>query len=276
MPPPVLEGGDKMKREYSYEEYMNTIKLLNRGLRITTVSRELGIPKSTLHYWRYGIYRPPSARWTPEPSKELAYVLGVLYGDGYIVREHGYHYDVELLVKDYGFAEVFSRNIAKVLNKRFRKPKRWGRSHNLWRVYYRSKAFYQWFREQNLNTLKQYIEYDRGAVKHFLRGLYDSEGYNYRCRKIFLYNNDLKLLNYIQQLLKKYFGIRAIGPYLVVKAGSIIIRRDGERIKANHNNYYIAISRKRDVQVFLSQVGFSIREKQLGLPRRRRQPKLHP
>jgi len=35
------------------------------------------------------------------------------------------------------------------------------------------------------------------------------------------------------------------------------------------NVYRIEIYRKRDVQIFLSKIGFSIREKQLGLPRRR-------
>jgi len=256
-------------RSYSYEDYIRAMELLNRRFGITKVSRKLNIPKSTLHYWRRGIYRPPSVRWMPKPSKELAYVIGVMLGDGYIVREHHYDYDIELKVKDYEFAEAFSRNIAKVLNKRFRKP-HWSESHNRWRIYYSSKAFYTWYRRQDLDTLKQYIEYDGDTVKYFLRGIYDSEGTNYRCRIISLANSDLELLQYVQYLLKKYFNIRATGPYLNKKARSIHIKKNGERIRTSHNTYCIEISRKRDVQAFLSKIGFSIKEKQLGLPRRRR------
>jgi len=125
-----------------------------------------------------------------------------------------------------------------------------------------------WFKERTLDMLKPYIEHSRETVKHFLQGLYDSEGYNYRCKQIFLSNNNLKLLKYTKYLLKKYFNIKATGPYLVAKAGSIHRNGDGKEIKTNHNIYYTAISRKKDVQIFLSEIGFSIKRKQLGLKRR--------
>ena len=96
-----------------------------------------------------------------------------------------------------------------------------------------------------------------------------SEGSNYRCRKIHLSNNNRDLLRYVQYLLERYFSIIATGPYLSIKAGRIGRKRNGEKIKTNHNNYYIAISRKKHVKIFLSEIGFSIRDKQLGLPRRR-------
>ena len=101
--------------------------------------------------------------------------------------------------------------------KKYREPKRWGRRPSLWRVYYRSKTFHIWFRGQNLDTLKQYIEHNRETVKYFLRGIYDSDGNNYKCRRIFLVNSNLKLLKYTQYLLKKYFDIRATGPYIQKK-----------------------------------------------------------
>jgi len=152
---------------------------------------------------------------------------------------------------------------------------RWSKTHNRWRVYYRSKAFHNWFKRQNLETLKQYIEDSKETVVSFLRGLYDSDGYNKRCRQIFLYNNNINILKYVQYLLRKYYNIIATGPYLHTRAGSISRRRSGEKIKTNYNTYYIAISRKRHIKIFLSEVGFSIREKQLGLPRRKL-PNPHP
>ena len=132
----------KVYRSYTYEDYMKAIKLLNKGSGITTVSRKLGIPKSTLHYWRHNLHKPSVTRWHPEPGKELAYVIGVMLGDGYL---HLYtcEYDIELLVRDYESAEEFSRAMAKVLDRNYKKLC-WSKPHNRWRVYYSSKSFYEW------------------------------------------------------------------------------------------------------------------------------------
>ena len=85
--------------------------------------------------------------------------------------------------------------------------------------------------------------------------------------KIFLINSNLGLLRYTQYLLRYYFNIKAIGPYLVTRAGTIM-ERSGKRFRRKVDVYTIEISRRRDAQVFLSRIGFSMREKQLGLPRR--------
>jgi len=243
------------------------MELLNQGLGPTEILRKTGIKKRTIEGWIYEGKIPPLARWHPEPSNELAYVLGVLYGDGYIVKEHNYNYNIELLVKDYEFAIEFSRGMSRLLNKRYMKPK-WSKAAGKWKVTYSSKAFYTWYKKQSLETLKQYIEYSRETVANFLRGLYDSEGYNYRCKRIHLSNNDEDLLRYVQYLFRKYFGIKATGPYLVTKAGTFM-ERDGKRYRRNGNIYQIVISRKDSIKIFLSEVGFSIKKKQLGLPRRR-------
>ncbi len=257
-------------RSYSYEEYLRAMELL-KDHGPTEVCRVLGWPitrKSLLSQWKNGKHKPPAAKWHPKPSNELAYVIGVLHGDGYLVKRHTYHYDIELLVKDRDFATEFSRKMAKLLNKRYMKPK-WSKKHNKWKIYYRSKAFHQWHKKQTVQSLKQYIEHGKETMANFLRGLYDSEGYNYRCRRISLSNNSIKLLYYVQYLLEKCFNIKATGPYLVTMAGTIHTKWDGERIKTNHPNYQIVIARKLHVQRFLSEVGFSMLEKQLGLPRRK-------
>ena len=197
----------------------------------------------------------------------MAYVLGVLIGDGYIVKEHGYHYDIEMLVKDYGFAEAFSEALAKMLNKNVKKPI-WSESYNKWRICYTSKAFHTWFRNQNLKSLKNFIGYDRDTIKYFLRGLYDSEGGHYRYvysygrrEEISLSNNDLELLHYTQYLLKNYFNLVTTGPYINKRDGEVSTKRDGEKIKINHNNYKIEIYKKQHIQRFLDNIGFNIRKK---------------
>ncbi len=260
-------------RSYSYDEYLRAMELL-KDHGPTEVCRILGWPttkKSLLHYWKYRKHKPPTARWRPEPSKELAYIIGVLYGDR-CIKVHSHHYDIKLNTIDYEFADKFSRALAKLLTKNVVKPV-WigiqrGRNYG-WEVTYSSKAFYIWYRKQTLETLKPYIEYNKDTVRLFLRGLYDSDGSNYRCKKIVLFNSNIELLYYVQYLLKKYFIIMIRGPYLNAKAGNISIKKNGEKIKTNRDNYSIVVFRRRYIQRFLNEIGFFITEKQLGLPRRK-------
>ncbi len=258
------------QKDYTPKEYQHAIELLNMGLGITTVSRKLNIPKSTLHYWKHKTHKPPQTRWQPKPTKELAYVIGVLLGDGHVRKKRNYLYIIELETKDEDFAEEFSRAIAKVLNKKLKKPKikhRKTRS-NLYRICYYSKAFYTWYKNQTLKTLKEYIEYNKECVKMFLRGIYDSEGSNCGCARISLYNSDLELLKYVQYLLRKYFNIEATKVHLAVKAGTKSTKKNGEVIITKKNCYEIAIYKKLHIQKFLREIGFSIARKQLGLPRK--------
>ena len=162
--------------------------------------------------------------------------------------------------------------MAKTLNKNYIAPK-WDKSNNVWVVVYCSKAFYIWYKQQNLESLKPYIEYSKETVASFLCGLYDSDGGHYiykrKYSQIYLSNNNLRLLKYTQYLLGKYFNIITTGLHINVKAGTENEMRNGKTAKTNHNNYLIAIYRKQYTEKFLSMIGFSIEEKQLGLPRRK-------
>jgi len=251
-------------KRYSPEEYQQAIRLLRKGLGLTTVSKLTGIPKTTLHYWRHNLCRPPSTRWTPKPSEALAYALGALDGDANL-HIQGSHHEIELSVKDHSFAKEFSRNLAKTLGKPYKEPT-YRRDRGQWRVYYKSKAFCIWYQKQTLQTLKPYIEHNKNTVKQYLKALYVSEGNNYRCKRITLSNSNLDLLHYVQYLLKKYFDITATGPY--------ICSRPGKKVKIGNwtgtirrNVYILAIARKSDVPRFLNEIGFSIKEKQQDKPR---------
>ncbi|PCN50419.1 hypothetical protein B6U99_04450 [Candidatus Geothermarchaeota archaeon ex4572_27] len=110
----------------------------------------------------------------------MACVLGVLLGDGWV---DGRDYRIALSVKDYEFALAFSHALAIGLNKPVKQPKQL--SNGSWRVVYKSKAFYEWYRSLlqrgDLTNLKEYVEYDRETVRAFLLGLFDAEGgYTYR------------------------------------------------------------------------------------------------
>ncbi len=192
-----------MRKARTIEEYQKALELLYKyKYSIRKVARELNIPRTTIQRWLKG--SKPILSWTPKPTPELAYVIGVLMGDGHLHLRKKNHYSIELEVKDLAFACEFSRTLAKVLNKPFRKPY-WRKDRHRWTVYYYSKAFYIWFKEQTLKTLKKYIEHDKETVGAFLRGIYDSEGSNWRCKRISVYNTSLMLLRYIQYLLNKVF-----------------------------------------------------------------------
>ena len=150
----------------------------------------------------------------------------MLYGDEYVYKINN-RYKIGLKVKDIEFAEIFSKYMARILDRKIKKPF-YIKRRNIWKVCYWNKAFYTWFKQQILETLKPYIEYNKDTAVYFLRGLYDSEGSNYMCRRIAPYNNSLKLLEYVQYLLGKYFNIHATGPYLNNRAGTIHAKRDGE------------------------------------------------
>lgn len=255
-------------KAHSYDEYKLAMELFKKGLGTTDVLRMLGWPKTrktTLYFWKYNKHKPAIARWIPEPSSELAYIIGVLIGDGslYVNRRH---YGIRLKVKDLEFAETFSRAMAKTLNKKYVKPKL--NKSNMWVVTYSSKAFYTWYVEQTLETLKLFIEYSRKTVASFLKGLYDSEGnYNIykshkrKYKRIRLFNNNLKLLKYVQYLLRKYFDIVARGPYINARAGTERKMRNGNIIRTNYDNYLIAIHKKQHVEKFLDKIGFNISRK---------------
>ncbi len=83
-------------RSYTYEDYIRAMKMIKRGFKPREISRISDIPEGTVKGWKYGKV-PPLATWHPEPSKELAYIIGVLNGDGYLYT-NGYNHKIRLSV----------------------------------------------------------------------------------------------------------------------------------------------------------------------------------
>ena len=74
------------RMSYTYEQYRRAMDMYRSGVGPSEISKTLGIKGRTIRCWIYEHKVLWLARWSPEPSRELAYVLGVLYGDGYIVK----------------------------------------------------------------------------------------------------------------------------------------------------------------------------------------------
>jgi intein-encoded DNA endonuclease-like protein len=114
-------------------------RLRGDGLTYTEIIEEIQrryrvrLSKSHISYWTRGIHDPYNGRYIPsieflEPSEELAYVIGVKVGDGYVARRRravkSYNrVRIGLKVKDGEFAAEFGQCLAKVLGRRQIKPR---------------------------------------------------------------------------------------------------------------------------------------------------------
>src|SRR5256885_14757397 len=81
-------------------------------------STNIRLSKGSISGWVRGIHNPSGGKYKfrAVASPELAYVIGVIAGDGNL-SVHGYNYEMLLSVTDHDFAEEFSRCLAKVLGK---------------------------------------------------------------------------------------------------------------------------------------------------------------
>src|SRR5467141_2899997 len=98
-------------------------------------STHLWLSKGSISGWVRGIHNPSGGKNTfhAVASPELAYVIGVIAGDGNL-SVHGYNYEMLLSVTDFDFAEEFSRCLAKILGKSHLYKVRWSEKRKRWIV----------------------------------------------------------------------------------------------------------------------------------------------
>jgi len=155
--------------------------------KVSKTRRGVGIIKPLLH-----------------PSKDLAYILGVLKGDGWAgyIRGRGTGL-IELKNKEKAFALEFAEALKKIgLHPRIRFSKKLG-SKGVWVVSANSRTFVDWYRALSLQDLEKIVQ---GYEGDFIRGFYESEGSMARpphSPQIHIYNTDLELLDFVRNLLQK-------------------------------------------------------------------------
>ena len=126
------------------------------------------------------------------PSPELAYILGVIVGDGcvgeYIKKwggEEKKHYEIKLGVVDYKFAKRFASALRKIgLHPNLWKDKKVkkGRENEqkLWHVVAYSKTFVRFFLslKSDWDEFEKFVRSCPKGKEMFLRGFYESEGHH--------------------------------------------------------------------------------------------------
>src|SRR2546422_4011958 len=98
-------------------------------------STNIRLSKGSISGWVRGIHNPSGGKYKfrAVASPELAYVIGVIAGDGNL-SVHGYNYEMLLSVTDYDFAKEFSRCLAKILVKPSLYRIRWSEKRKRWIV----------------------------------------------------------------------------------------------------------------------------------------------
>ena len=199
-----------------------------------------------------GLLRPPDL----SPSSELAYLLGVRYGDmglcKYINKKNprNVKYLVGLHCKDREFVEEFERCLVKILHEKDRYSIQ-RKKDGLFDLTVGNKGLYLFF----TRSLKEHKVIIEEYPAHFLRAFFDSDGgvYGYTSHKwpmIEVFNINLPLLQYAKDLLEKKFGIDS---YIYIKP----------RARSNWlDSYRLAIFRKDSVSKFATEIGFIIKRKQ--------------
>ncbi|MCS7125913.1 MAG: hypothetical protein NZ929_03275, partial [Aigarchaeota archaeon] len=241
---------------------------------INEVERRYGerLSRSTISFWVRRLHSPYNGRRIPsieflKPSRELAYVVGVVMGDGATKIEKkrkGYNeVSIELEVKDLEFAEEFSRCLGLVLGRPPPKPI-YMESRRMYLVSVRDQTLFELLHGKSLEKIKPFIEHCDECRAAFLRGFFDSEGCVSKNAQLRAYNSNLELLKYVISLLAD-LEIETTGPHLGTRKGSLMKSpTTGKIYKTNKDVHYIYV-RKKSLPTYHLKIGLTIERKQKKL-----------
>ena len=205
-----------------------------------------------------------------KPTKELAYFLGVMFGDGSLFfHKCKGDYAIRLEAVDKDFVDHFSFCVSKILNKEKNYTviscKRRSMDSVMYSTKARSKELYFFIKDikEDFEKVKPFVE---AYPKEFIQGLADSEGCPvisagvcFKVRVIVACSTNKSLLEFVSFLLIK-FGINS-SLFLSKKAGATDSIINGRYITRTKNLYSLQISNFRNVKVFSNQINFNIKRK---------------
>jgi len=279
----VVSDGRK-RREYRSGELR--IKLRDRVIELrqqgrsyneirAIIKQEYGIvlSKSHVSYWTRGIHSPYNGRRIPslellEPSEDLAYVIGVLCGDGSAWEKSRMHKGYRRVViyleaKDKEFVEEFAIRIGRVLNRP--PPRVRVKSTGYYYVEVESRTLYELCKKPiDIEKIRRFVEHCERCMAMFLRGFFDSEGGVSKHGQISLTNSNYDLLLYVQELLKR-FGIESRGPRVVLKKGRTFYNPLRGKVYKYNKDVYVLYIKANCTANFYYYVGFTILRKRARL-----------
>jgi len=236
---------------------------VKKKMSLQKIARFYNVCNCTVSKWlrKYNIPRRKRSEylkydWSPVHCPELAYVIGVILGDGYVAK---YGRIVRLQCKDKEFAEVF-RNALEKLG--FNPNMHFYEKEERWIAQTKCKALWQFLRpfKEDVNKVLDWMR-SKEEKRAFIRGMYDSEG-NLKIQKsrkiIRLSNTNKRLLEIIQKYLED-LGIKS-ELYLARKAGTLLNFKE-KPILQKHNLWQIKVSKQDSSTKFLKLIGSNIPRK---------------
>jgi len=247
---------------YTKEQYEKTLKLYKQGLNNRQIANRLNITRSVVYGWTK-LMKKPRGRFLDRNfnklSWELGYILGVIYGDGYIsfkrskVTSKIIKGQVGLEVKDEDFANFFKSQIEKWSGLKV------SSGFNKKGLYFsmlsslRASNFLDNFDINDLIIAKKEVR------AGFLRGFFDAEGGvsgsnlktpRIATRFVSCINSDKKLILLVKDLIES-IGIKVQN----------IDGRTGIGFNEKGISYRLRIGGKENLIKYKNKVGFSIERK---------------
>ncbi len=273
-PEKVRRRGGYLPRELRIRLYEKVLELRRAGLGYWRIRRRIEelygvvLSPSVIVYWCLGVHTPYNGIRIPtidhlEPSPELAYVIGVVSGDGWTYKTRSGEYEVGARVKDRDFIEEFSRCSGRVLG--IEPPKPIPVVDGQFKVRVQSKVLYQLLQKPiDIKRIKPFIGHCEDCMRSFLRGFFDGEGSVNKNGVILCYNTDTKLLEYVQRLLNR-LGIETTGPRICTRRGTPFLNKKLGKIYKRRKDLYCIYVKMKDRLRFYRLIGFTIQRKQQRL-----------
>jgi DNA endonuclease len=206
-----------------------------------------------------------------KPSKELAYVIGVIFGDGNLFHHKSKSdYIIRLDAIDKDFVETFSSCVSKVLNKErnyvVMPTTRKSMDSIMYSTRARSKQLYYFLKELKAD-FEKIKPFALAYPKEFIQGLADSEGCpslsaanKFHIGVCVAYSMNVKLLAFVCLLLKTKFAIKS-NVRLARKKGVTDSIINGRPITRKNNVYSLSIGGFQSTQKFSRRIDFCIKRK---------------
>lgn len=247
---------------FSFSQEELTKAYWDNELTCVAIAKEKGCDESLVRYYMDKLHVPKrsrsevarlNAKKYPDVnvklhpnldfSENLAYILGVLKGDGW-VNKNKWNYRICLRVTEPNFVESFAESLKQIgLNPEINLRKLPNPNHrDQYCLEANSKEFYNWYKGLTLNDIRALIDRNTEYAIAFLRGFYESEGNISKASKnsyrLAIYNSDKELIEFVKQLISN----------LKIPTSLYSTKRDGKK-----REYTIRIlGRAQNIKRFLS------------------------
>lgn len=238
------------------ERQNKVLNLASKGTKIKAIANQIGVNYDTIRIFLKGIldkqgyekvkitqYKLP--QHTKSLTKEMAYIFGVLIGDGYFL-----YCQFRLDTIDKEFRDYFSKIVEKWAGKSVREREfRNGKSY-FYQSIFHSKEAYEFFtllRENKLKFIDKILDSNDKIKTYFVKGFSDSEGsIAADHRLIRIYNTDKELLERVRNVLIS----------LEFDPNKMHIRLSTDK------TYELGIKSSENIKLFYHKIGFTIKRKQ--------------